>query len=206
LAQQLRLLSLLASHGKRGGLLSDSDQQLVDAIKQGDTSAFDELYQSFFQRIYNFSARRLGDPAEAEDITQDVFTAVFTCIDRFEGKSDLIVWVYGITRNILNNRLRRRGGVRLVSLDDIPEEAAPLDLSPESREEAREVLERVQEAIEALPREQRRILELRHTQRLAVRRIAEIVNRSEDAVKSSLYRTRRALSAQLPDASTSPSF
>jgi RNA polymerase sigma-70 factor (ECF subfamily) len=206
LAQQLRLLSLLASHGKRGGLLSDSDQQLVDAIKQGDTSAFDELYQSFFQRIYNFSARRLGDPAEAEDITQDVFTAVFTCIDRFEGKSDLIVWVYGITRNILNNRLRRRGGVRLVSLDDIPEEAAPLDLSPESRAEARELLERVQEAIEALPREQRRILELRHTQRLAVRRIAEIVNRSEDAVKSSLYRTRRALSAQLPDASTSPSF
>jgi RNA polymerase sigma-70 factor (ECF subfamily) len=199
LAQQLRLLSLLASHGKRGGLLSDSDQQLVDAIKQGDTSAFDELYQSFFQRIYNFSARRLGDPAEAEDITQDVFTAVFTCIDRFEGKSDLIVWVYGITRNILNNRLRRRGGVRLVSLDDIPEEAAP-------RAEARELLERVQEAIEALPREQRRILELRHTQRLAVRRIAEIVNRSEDAVKSSLYRTRRALSAQLPDASTSPSF
>ncbi len=179
--------------------MTESDRLIVDAIRSGDTQAFDDLYRAQFRRIYNFSLRKLGDAAEAEDVTQEVFTAVFTCIDRFQGKSDLVVWIYGITRNILNNRLRRRGGVRLIPLDDVPPEATPVDLGPEPRAEARETLGRVQAAIEELPRDQRRILELRHGQSLAIRKIAEVMDRSEDAIKSSLYRARRTLAAQLPD-------
>ncbi len=180
--------------------MTDSDQQLVDAIKGCDESAFEELYRTYFRRIFNFSLRKIGDPSEAEDVCQDVFAAVFNCLDRFEGKSALVVWIYGITRNILNNRLRRRGGVRLLSLDDLPPEATPVAMGPETRVAARETLSCVQDAIGQLPREQRRILELRHGRRLAIRRIAELTNRSEDAVKSSLYRARRSLAAKLPDA------
>jgi RNA polymerase sigma-70 factor (ECF subfamily) len=179
--------------------LTEADREIVEAIRAGDTQAFEELYRAQFRRVFNFSIRKLGDPAEAEDVTQEVFAAVFTCIDRFEGKSDLVVWIYGITRNILNNRLRRRGSMRLIPLDDVPPEAAPVDLGPEPRAEARETLGRVQEAIEQLPRNQRRILELRHGRRLAIRRIAEIMNRSEDAIKSSLYRARRTLASSLPE-------
>ena len=170
----------------------------MDAIRAGDPAAFQDLYKQHFRRIHNFSVRRLGDVAEAEDVVQEVFEAVYFCLDRFEGKSDLLVWIYGITRNILNNRLRRRGGVRLVSLDDIPPEAAPCDLGPELRAEARQTLGRVRAAIEKLPGEQRRILELRHGKRLNIRRIAQLTGRSEDAVKSSLYRARRSLSQELP--------
>ena len=110
--------------------MKDADRILVDAIRAGDPDAFQSLYKLHFRRIHNFSVRRLGDVAEAEDVCQEVFEAVYFCLDRFEGKSDLLVWIYGITRNILNNRLRRRGGVRLVSLDDVPPEAAPRDLGP----------------------------------------------------------------------------
>ena len=180
--------------------MREQDQQIVDRIKAGDLSAFDEIYQQYFRRIYSFSIRRIGDPSEAEDVTQEVFTAVYTCIERFEGKSDLVVWIYGITRNILNNRLRRRGGVRLVALDEVPPEAAPIELGPEQRVDARKKLRRVQDAIDELPRDQRRILELRHVEQLAIRSIAALMHRSEDAVKSSLYRTRRTLAAKLPDA------
>ena len=74
-----------------------------------------------------------------------------------------------------------------------------MDLGPEPRAEARETLGRVQAAIGNLPRDQKRILELRHGRRLAIRRIAEIMNRSEDAIKSSLYRARRTLASTLPD-------
>ncbi|MFQ5515350.1 MAG: RNA polymerase sigma factor [Myxococcota bacterium] len=181
------------------GRVKNSDLQLVAALRKGDPEAFESLYEAHFRRIYAFSVRRIGDPSEAEDVTQEVFTAVFTCIERFEGKSDLLVWIYGITRNILNNRLRRRCGVRLVPLEDVPPEVAPLELSPEPQADARRMLRRVQDAIEQLPREQRRILELRHTKRLGIRRIAELTHRSEDAVKSSLYRTRRALEGKLPE-------
>ena len=100
--------------------MTESDRLIVEAIRSGDVEAFDSLYKSYFRRIYNFAIRRIGDPSEAEDITQEVFTAVYSCLDRFEGKSELLVWIYGITRNILNNRLRRRGGIRLVSLDEVP--------------------------------------------------------------------------------------
>ncbi len=178
--------------------LKDTDRKIVDAIKSGDTSAFEDLYNGYFRRILNFSIRKLGDAAEAEDVTQEVFEAVFSCIGRFEGKSDLVVWIYGITRNILNNRLRRRGGVRLVSIDDIPPEAAPVDMGPGNRAEARQMLGRVQTAIDQLPTEQRRILEMRHAGRMPIRKIAQLTGRSEDAVKSSLYRARRTLAAQLP--------
>jgi RNA polymerase sigma-70 factor (ECF subfamily) len=178
--------------------LSDDDRKLVDAIRNGDTEAFETIYNRHFRRIYNFALRKLGDPAEAEDVTQEVFAAVFSCMDRFQGRSDLVVWIYGISRNILNNRLRRRGSVRLVSLEEIPPDVGPVDEGPLACAEAREALSRVQDAIEQLPRDQRRILELRHAQRLAIRRIAEIMERSEDAVKSSLYRARRTLAAKLP--------
>ncbi len=186
--------------------MRESDQKLVDAIRSGDNSAFEELYRTYVRRIYSFSLRKLGDPSEAEDVAQDVFAAVFKCLDRFEGKSELVVWIYGITRNILNNRLRRRGGIRLLSLEEIPPEAAPCELGPEPRVAARETLECVQQAIEGLPREQRRILELRHGQRLAIRRIAELTHRSEDAVKSSLYRARRTLVSKLPGAKLELTF
>ena len=178
--------------------LTEEDRVIVDAIRSGDPAAFRDLYKRHYRRIHSFSVRRLGDVAEAEDVCQDVFEAVFCCLDRFEGKSDLIVWIYGITRNILNNRLRRRGGVRLVSLEDIPQEAAPLDLGPEPLAQARQTLGRVREAIGNLPEEQRRVLELRHGKRLNIRKIAQLTGRSEDAVKSSLYRARRSLAAQLP--------
>jgi RNA polymerase sigma-70 factor (ECF subfamily) len=179
--------------------LSEEDRKIVDAIRGGDTEAFNGLYNRHFRRIYNFAIRKLGDPAEAEDVTQEVFTAVFSCLDRFQGRSDLVVWIYGICRNILNNRLRRRGGVRLVSLEELPPDVGPIDAGPLSRAEARQALGRVQAAIEELPSDQRRILELRHSERLAIRRIAEIMQRSEDAVKSSLYRARRTLAAKLPE-------
>jgi len=186
--------------------VDDTDRELVEAIKAGDTDAFDRLYDTYFHRVHNFALRRLGDRGEAEDVTQEVFTAVFTCIDRFQGRSALVVWIYGIARNVLNNRFRRRGGVRLIALEDMPAEAAPRDLGPEPRAEARELLGRVRSAIESLSPDQQRILELRHAERMAIRKIAAVMERSEDAIKSSLYRTRRALVAKLPGGRIDLSF
>ena len=85
-------------------------------------------------------------------------------------------------------------------IDDIPSELTPVDIGPEREAVAREDLRRVEEVIGDLPRDQRKILELRHAKRLAIRKIAEMMDRSEDAVKSSLYRTRQTLASRLPDA------
>ena len=180
--------------------MKEADRKVVDAIRSGDTAAFESLYRTYSRRIHNFAVSKLGNPAEAEDVTQEVFAAVYTGLDRFEGKSDLVVWIYGITRNIINNRIRRRAGVRLVSLSEVPAEFAPQQAGPESQAVARQTLRRVGAVINELPQDQRKILELRHSRRMGIRKIAELMDRSEDAVKSSLYRTRRTLAARLPEA------
>ncbi len=180
--------------------MREADRKLVEAVKGGDPAAFESLYDTYVRRIYNFTLGKLSNVAEAEDVTQEVFEAVFTCLDRFEGKSDLVVWIYGITRNLINNRLRRRSQLRFVPLDDVTPEQTPADDGPERLASARESLRRVESVIGELPRDQRRILELRHGQRMSIRKIAEVMHRSEDAVKSSLYRTRRSLAQKLPEA------
>ena len=179
--------------------VKEVDRALVEAIRRQDVGAFDELYATYFSRILSLAIRRLSDVAEAEDATQEVFTAVFTCIDRFQGRSDLVVWIYGITRNLVNNRLRRRASMRMISLEEVPADRTPVDLTLQGSTEARQALGHLETAIAELPREQRRILEMRHTRQLAIKKIAELLDRSEDAVKSSLYRARRTLAAKLPE-------
>ena len=59
--------------------MKESDRQIVEAIRGGDTAAFEELYRTYLRRVHNFSVSKLGNVAEAEDVTQEVFTAVFSC-------------------------------------------------------------------------------------------------------------------------------
>jgi RNA polymerase sigma-70 factor (ECF subfamily) len=183
-----------------GGHVKDADRKLVEAIRAGDTQAFASLYTENVGRVHAYAYAKLGSRSEADDVAQDVFEAVHHGIGSFEGRSDLVVWIYGITRNLIHNRIRRRSAVRWVPLEEGEDQPTLEHEGPEGRALARESLDRMQDAIEGLSADQRQILHLRHEQRLAIRRIAEIMERSEDAVKSSLYRTRRALAQRFPDA------
>jgi RNA polymerase sigma-70 factor (ECF subfamily) len=180
--------------------MKDTDLKRVEAIRNGDSQAFACLYTENVGRVHAYAFAKLGSRSEAEDVAQDVFEAVYHGIGQFEGRSDLVVWIYGIARNLIHNRLRRRAIVHWVPIEESEDQAAPLHEGPESRALAHESIERMHDAIEALPPDQRQILELRHQEQLAIRRIAQIMQRSEDAVKSSLYRTRKALAQRIPDA------
>ena len=179
--------------------VKEHDRILVEALRRGDKAAFETLYTRYVSRIHNYAVSKLGSVVEAEDVTQEAFEAVFQCIDKFEGRSELVVWIYGITRNLILSRIRRRAGDRLVALEEAVHEAAPESTSPDRQAESRDALRRMREAIDALPPDQRTILELRHEKRMPIRSIAQLLQRSEDAVKSSLYRTRRSLASRLPD-------
>jgi RNA polymerase sigma-70 factor, ECF subfamily len=179
--------------------VKETDRKLVEDIRRGDTGAFARLYTENVSRVHAYAFAKLGNHSEAEDVAQDVFEAVHHGIHQFEGRSELVVWIYGITRNLIHNRLRRRSIVRWVPLDEGEDRPAPLHEGPEGRALARESLERMHHAIEELSADQRQILEMRHEKRMAIRLIAEQLERSEDAVKSSLYRTRKALAQRIPD-------
>jgi len=179
--------------------VKDEDRALVEGLRRRDPAAFESMYQLHVRRIHHYAMSKISNTAEAEDITQEVFEAVFNCIEKYEGRADLVVWIFGITRNVIHNRIRRRGGVHLAPLEYALEAAGPEYESPDRQVQARISLDRVRSVMDELSSDQRRILELRHEERLPIREIASLMRRSEDAIKSSLYRTRKALSDRLPD-------
>jgi RNA polymerase sigma-70 factor (ECF subfamily) len=176
-----------------------SDAELVANILAGSREDFDLLYDSYFDRVYRFALRRLHDAAEAEDVTQEVFLAVHHSLPSFQGTSSLLVWIFGITRNTVNRRFRRRR-VRTESIES--EQARELpghEVPPDQAVDARRILASCEAVIEKeLTQLQRRIFHLKHLRRQSIRTIALALGKSEDAIKANLYRMRRAITQAAP--------
>jgi len=176
----------------------EDDQALVHQILTGSRSHFDQLYDAYFPRVYRFALKRLRDPGEAEDVTQEVFVTVFRALHTFQGDSSLLVWIFGITRNKVNRRFRRPRP-RLESIEGDALEVPNEEASTDHTVDARRILDRCQHAIEnQLTPLQRRIFHLKHLRRQSIRTIAGSLGKSEDAIKANLYRMRRAIAAAAP--------
>ncbi len=152
------------------------------------------MYETYFPRVYRFALKRLRDPAEAEDVTQEVFITVHRVLDSWAGNSSLLVWIFGITRNTVNRRFRRPRPV-LDAIDDAGAQEIPThDPSAEEVVDARQVLERCDYVInEKLTPLQRRIFHLKHLRNQPIKSIAAALGKSEDAIKANLYRMRNSL-------------
>jgi RNA polymerase sigma-70 factor (ECF subfamily) len=176
-----------------------SDRKLVDQILAGSREHFDLLYETYFPRVYRFALKRLRDPGEAEDVTQDVFVILMRALSSYQGQSSLLVWIFGITRNTVNRRFRKPRP-QLEPLEegsalDVAGSEAPTDETVE----ARRMLSRCEDIIECeLTPLQRRIFHLKHLRRQPIRAIAKALGKSEDAVKANLYRMRRAIADGTP--------
>lgn len=172
-----------------------SDQILLERIRAGDEQAFSVLYERYFQRVYNFAYARLRNRADAEEAAQDTFIAVFRSIDAYQGKSSLLSWVYGIAKNTVNNQIRRSRAheVRLERAQaELTVPALSVEVSsPEERLGMRRCADAVEQALGSVTGWQAEVFALRHFENLPIQEIADRMDRSNDAVRSSLYRVKR---------------
>ncbi len=173
------------------------DAELVEGLRQGSDAAFDSLYQRYFQRLYNFAYLRMRNQADAEEVVQETFTAVFKCIGGYQGKSTLSSWMYGIAKNTINNHIRRNRTEearieRTESEGLCPTESLSTG-TPEDQLLLRRYVEAIGERFGEVASWQAEVFELRHLQNLSIGEIAERTQRSSDAVRSSLYRMKRLL-------------
>jgi RNA polymerase sigma-70 factor, ECF subfamily len=93
---------------------------ITETIRQaqlGDASAFENLYHVHSRRVYALCLRMLGDPVEAEDLTQEAFLQLFRKIHTFRGESALSSWLHRLTANLVLMRFRRKKPVT-ASLDE----------------------------------------------------------------------------------------
>ncbi len=174
-----------------------SDLDLIEGIKRESELHFNQLYDRYFQRIYNFVYGRIRNHADTEEIVQETFTVVFSSIEKYSGRSSLLSWIYGIAKNTTNNNLRqaKNTATRMQEIGHDPFRPTRnfASCTPEEQLSIQRYLRDVVEQLEDFGEWQVEIFEMRHLQNLSIREISERTLRSSDSVRSSLYRVKRLL-------------
>ena len=189
--------------------ITTEDIALVADLKAGSEEAFAVLIAQYHQPLYSLIARSLNDPADAADITQEVFIKVFRSIRSFHGGSSLRTWLYRIALHEASNQRRwwSRHKKQEITIDssfesDPDAENSHLSLaatladradSPFDHAAQAEVRERVEDALRQIPESFRTVVILREIEGFAYEEIAEILNVNLGTVKSRLTRGRAAL-------------
>jgi len=176
---------------------SSGDEALLAGVRAGSEPHFNELYSRYFGRIYGFFYTRARNRSDAEELTQEVFTAVFRSAGGFGDRASPLSWIYGIARNTLLNYVRRVQLEREREGRLTPQMLAPpapdWSYTPEEQYRAGELGEEIERRIRALAPWQLDAFRLRHVEDLTIQEISRRTTRSEDAVRSGLYRAKRLL-------------
>ncbi len=169
------------------------ETRLLERHRQGDAEAFGELYRQFETMVYNLALRMSGNPADAEDITQETFVRAYRHLKKFKGKSSLKTWIYRIAINCSNTRLRKRGQRAARQVDDGEarlERESDGKRSPEERAVATDLSEAVRAGLEELPAHYREAVLLRDFEDMSYAEIAQILGVRIGTVRSRIARGR----------------
>lgn len=168
------------------------DEELVEACLAGDASAFDQLVVLWERKIHGAIYRVLGSEDEARDLTQEAFLKAYRGLRSFKREARFSSWLYQIAINLCRDRMRRRRGRRLVSLDEL-DDSGPgpiVESRPSAFElvEARDMCRAVEAAMADLPEEQREVIVLKEYEDMTFLEIAEVLGEPISTVKTRLYR------------------
>lgn len=194
----------------------EQEETCIRQILNGDVNAFEGLVTAYEKNAYNLALRMLGDPQDAEDVTQEAFLKAYQSLSSFRLDSRFSVWLYRIVSNLCLDQLRRRQRRPEQSLtvendegeeaqQDVPDES----FSPEALLERKLTREAVRRGLDALPDEQRQILLLRELEGMSYEEIGQALSLEPGTVKSRIFRARKRLCAwllrdgNLPDAFSS---
>ena len=169
----------------------DSESEIVARIAAGERQALDVLYQRHAQPLFGYLLNFTSDRGLAEEILQDTFVAAWRSASRFEGRSSVKTWLFGIARRQAHNVLRRRN---LIFTDDAALDQTPSD-EPEPEMTALINADRqaVVAAIERLNSTHREVLLLAFVQELPYAEMAELLEVPVGTIKSRLSNAKRLL-------------
>ena len=186
------------------------DPQLIRRLKDGDEAALEALMAQYQTRVFGLALRISGNREDAEEVLQDVFLTVIQKIDTFRGDAKLSSWIYRIATNAALMKLRKRPKVQELPLEEelgpamtehgaIAEPVLDWTRLPPDEVERKELVQRIEQALEQLPQEYRSVFVLRDIEGLSAEEACEVLNISVAALKSRLHRARLFLRKQLTD-------
>jgi len=186
-------------------LPDEVEAKLIERLIARDERAFNELVQTYGRRVSGLVLRMLGNKAEAEDLTQEVFVQVFKAIGSFRGDSKLSTWIYRIAVNLCKNRskyLRVRHASEQDELEAVAErenlgEVRRANVAqierPDEAMAGKQVEQIVQRAIQQIEPTFRECLILCDVEELSYEEIQQITGLPAGTVKSRIFRARAQL-------------
>lgn len=163
-----------------------AEKKWLTALAKGDPNALGGIYEMYGERIFRYTYRMLGNRSDAEDATAETFLRVLRRSAELRADGAFRTWLFRIARNLCIDKMRQH---KLMEL--------PADAQYAGGEEKATLRITIQQALSDLPTEYREPLVLCDLEDMAAREAAEVLKISVPALKSRLYRGRRALRDKL---------
>lgn len=188
--------------------LEETDINLVKRTRNGDRRAFNELVTRYQRRLFGVCFAMVRNHDDAMDLVQESFVRAYRNLDRFEGNSTFYTWIYRIAKNVCIDHLRKAQRQRTVDYDDAvgrDEDSESsilpprLDVNPAQVLGRKELMEKIEKAINDLSPKHREIILLREVEGMAYSEIAEVLEISIGTVMSRLFFARKNLQNALAD-------
>lgn len=175
--------------------LTTPDCELLERARQYDSQALAEIYDRYAERIYRYLYRFIGDAAQAEDLTSDVFLKLLQVLDTAQAPRDRLEgWLYRVAHNLATDWFRSSSRKPATSL---AEDLVADHNVPSAILEKRQLQKQLRTALGRLTIDQQRVILLRFGEGFKLGDVARLMDKSEGAVKTLQHRAIQRLRAFL---------
>lgn len=161
--------------------MKDLERSVINGLRRGDENAYRIASERLLKPVYSFLLRLTGDPAAAEDLTQETFIALWQGIESFRGRSRFVTWVFGIA---YRQYLRKRSMSLPETVELNPDGEVSGVTDPQAELETSDERSRVRSAVYSLPSNYREVVLMIYLNGLTYREAAEVLEISVGTVKS----------------------
>jgi len=171
-----------------------SDPELIAQYLKGDILSLETLIQRYLGQIYSFTRRFVGNPEEAEDITQEVFVRIWRNLKKFDQQKSFKTWIFSIAKNACIDFLKKKKTLSFSEFENesgeniIAETLADPAPLPQELLEQKGLADLLAGALEKLSPKYRMVLFLRYNDHFSFQEIADSLNESLDTIRSRHYR------------------
>ncbi|MDG1239396.1 MAG: sigma-70 family RNA polymerase sigma factor [Planktomarina sp.] len=170
------------------------DAELLARFAKGDRAAAQVLTARLAPVVYTQAFRMLGDPAEAEDITQDSLLRLWHAAPDWQaGQAKVTTWLYRVTSNLCIDKMRKSKRHSSGAVPEMPDNGPDMERRLQDRARA----QALRAALRDLPNRQKQAIILRHLEGLSNPDVAQIMQISVEAVESLMSRGKRSLADAL---------
>ena len=177
--------------------MTTPDSELLDRAREYDSQALAEIYDRYAELIYRYLYRYLGDPAQAEDLTSEVFLKLLQVLNTPRAPRDRLQgWLYRVAHNLAMDYFRKASKSSTLAID---ERLVAEDDAPPAAVQKGQDRERLQAAIRQLTPDQQRVILLRFGEGFKISKVSRLMGKSEGAVKILQHRAIKRLRKLLGD-------